>query len=86
MNEFCSPTKKMSLKNFHTVGMIADGNSSSYWGSYSEVYEAIHLKNNRKVAIKKIYKETITQHFKHIEVYVERYIMKTFSLKHPGIF
>jgi 3-phosphoinositide dependent protein kinase-1 len=54
-------------------------------GAYSEVYEAVQLKNNRKVAIKKVYKESITQSNKHAEIYVERYMMKQYSQKHPSI-
>lgn len=51
----------MNIKSFYIVGLIGEGifmNNNE--GAYSEVYEAIYLKNNRKVAIKKVYKESIT--------------------------
>ncbi|CAD8107661.1 unnamed protein product [Paramecium primaurelia] len=70
--------KKMNIKSFYIVGLIGEG-------SYSEVYEAIYLKNNRKVAIKKIYKESITLSNKQSEIYIERYMMKQYSQKHPSI-
>lgn len=51
----------MNIKSFYINGLIGEGIiENNKLGAYSEVYEAIYLKNNRKVAIKKIYKESIT--------------------------
>ncbi|CAD8094894.1 unnamed protein product [Paramecium sonneborni] len=70
--------KKMNIKSFYIVGLIGEG-------AYSEVYEAIYLKNNRKVAIKKVYKESITLSNKQSEIYIERHMMKQYSQKHPSL-
>ncbi|CAD8078581.1 unnamed protein product [Paramecium primaurelia] len=69
--------KKMNIKNFYIIGMIGQG-------AYSEVFEAVYLKNNKKVAIKKVFKESITQSNKQAEIYIERHMMKQYSLKHPS--
>ncbi|CAD8100193.1 unnamed protein product [Paramecium sonneborni] len=69
---------KMNIKSFYINGLIGEG-------AYSEVYEAIYLKNNRKVAIKKIYKESITLQNKQCEIYIERHMMKQYSQKHPSL-
>ncbi|CAD8176007.1 unnamed protein product [Paramecium pentaurelia] len=71
--------KKMNIKNFYIIGMIGQG-------AYSEVFEAVYLKNNKKVAIKKVFKESITQSNKQAEIYIERHMMKQYSLKHPRSF
>ncbi|CAD8082667.1 unnamed protein product [Paramecium primaurelia] len=70
--------KKMNIKSFYIVGLIGEG-------AYSEVYEAIYLKNNRKVAIKKVYKESITLSNKQSEIYIERHMMKQYSQKYPSV-